>query len=60
MAVTDPAVLGYMPTLPAEKPGALPEVAAAVRYGAGVAGALLVLAIGVAVKRRRTAASPAA
>ena len=60
MAVTDPAVLGYMPTLPAEKPGALPEVAAAVRYGAGVAGALLVLAIGVAVKRRRTAARPAA
>ncbi len=53
MAVTDPAVLGYMPTLPVERAGALPEVVAAVRYGAGVAGALLVLAIGLLVKSRR-------
>jgi YjbE family integral membrane protein len=60
MAVTDPAVLGYMPTLPIEKPGALPEVAAAVRYGAGVAGAVLVLAIGLMVKRSRRSAPDAA
>ncbi|MDP2007211.1 MAG: TerC family protein [Rubrivivax sp.] len=57
MAVTDPAVLGYLPTLPVERPGALPEVLAVVRYGAGVAGALLVLAVGMWVKQRRKAAS---
>jgi hypothetical protein len=33
--------------------GKLPEVVASVKYGAGVAGALLVLAIGVVVKRKR-------
>jgi YjbE family integral membrane protein len=61
MAVTDPAVLGYMPTLPAVRPEALPEVTAAARYGAGLAGALIVLTMGVAVKRRRAAtASPSA
>ena len=59
MAVTDPAVLGYLPTLPVVKPGALPEVPALLRYGAGVAGTLLVLAIGIVVKRR-AAAAPAA
>jgi len=53
MAVTDPAVLGYMPTLPIERAGALPEVVATLRYGAGVAGALLVLAIGMLVQHRR-------
>ena len=53
MAVTDPAVLPYMPTLPVERAGALPEVMATVRYGAGVAGALLVLAIGMLVRKRR-------
>jgi len=53
MAVTDPAVLGYMPTLPIERAGALPEVVATLRYGAGVAGALLVLGIGMVVKQRR-------
>jgi YjbE family integral membrane protein len=55
MAVTDPALLPHMPTLPLEKPGALPEVLASVRYGAGVAGALLVLAVGSWVKRRGAA-----
>lgn len=60
MAVTDPAVLGYMPTVPAEKAGALPEVSAAVRYGAGVAGAALVYLIGMLVKRRRGATPGAA
>jgi YjbE family integral membrane protein len=60
MAVTDPAVLGYMPTVPAGKAGALPEVSAAVRYGAGVAGAALVYLIGMLVKRRRGATPGAA
>jgi len=55
MAVTDPAVLGYLPTLPVQRAGALPEVMAAVRYGAGLAGALLVLAVGLLVKRRAAA-----
>ncbi len=57
MAVTDPAVLGYMPTLPAERAGALPEVVAAVRYGAGIAGALLVLGVGMWVKQRRASSA---
>ena len=58
MAVTDPAVLPFMPTLPAVREGLLPEVAASVRYGAGVVGALLVLAIGMLIKRRAAAAQP--
>ncbi|HZF78252.1 MAG TPA: TerC family protein [Rubrivivax sp.] len=57
MAVTDPAVLPYMPTLPIERAGALPEVQATVRYAAGVFGALLVLGIGILVKRRNAAAA---
>jgi YjbE family integral membrane protein len=56
MAVTDPAVLPHVPTTAAAKAGALPEVADSLRYGAGVAGALLVLAIGMLVKKRRGAA----
>jgi YjbE family integral membrane protein len=46
MAVTDPAVLPYVPTLPAARPGALPEVVDGLRYGAGILGALLVLGLG--------------
>jgi len=57
MAVTDPAVLGFVPTEAAAKAGAPAEVIDAVRYGAGFAGALLVLAIGVLIKRRRSAAA---
>jgi YjbE family integral membrane protein len=60
MAVTDPAVLAHVPTLPADKPGALPEVVAWLRYSAGVAGALLVLAIGMLVKKRAPAVSDTA
>ena len=59
MAVTDPAVIGYMPTAPADKPSLPPEVTATVRYAAGVAGALLVLAWGKWAASRR-AARPAA
>jgi YjbE family integral membrane protein len=57
MAVSDPAVLGYMPTLPAAKEGAQPEVVASVRYGAGIAGALLVLALGKLLAKRSPAAA---
>jgi YjbE family integral membrane protein len=55
MAVTDPAVLGHLPTTPADKPGMPPEVSAAVRYGAGIVGALIVLVWGKAVVARRAA-----
>jgi len=60
MAVTDPAVVPYLPTVAAVKAGALPEVVDAVRYGAGVAGALLVLALGQLMKRRAEASGAAA
>ena len=53
MAVTDPAIVGHMPLASELVEGKLPEVVASVKYGAGVAGALLVLAIGVLVKRKR-------
>jgi YjbE family integral membrane protein len=59
MAVSDPGILPYLPTTPAEKPGGLPEVADALRYAAGVAGALLVLAIGLAMKKRHEAKTAA-
>lgn len=59
MAVTDPAALPYMPLVGEAVAGKVPEVLAGVRYGAGVAGALLVVAIGLLVKKRREAA-PAA
>ena len=58
MAVTDPAVVNYMPLAGELVEGKVPDVAATVRYGAGVAGALLVLAIGALIKRRRTSAAP--
>jgi len=60
MAVSDPALLGYLPTLPVARAGALPEVVAVVRYGAGAAGALLVWVIGMFVKSRSAAVHPAA
>ena len=55
MAVTDPAVISWMPMEAAPAGGAKAEVAAAVRYGAGAAGALLVLAIGKLLARRQPA-----
>ncbi len=55
MAVTDPAVLPFVPTLEAAREGGLPQVVASLRYGAGVAGALLVLALGLWVRKRRAA-----
>ena len=59
MAVTDPAAVPFMPLASEPVEGRLPDVVASVRYGAGVAGALLVLAIGMLLKKRRqTAAAP--
>jgi YjbE family integral membrane protein len=55
MIVTDPAIIGYMPATPPERPGLPPEVTAAVRYGVGLAGALLVLGLGQLLKRRAAA-----
>jgi YjbE family integral membrane protein len=46
MLVTDPALIPYMPTNPPTKAGAQPEVIASVRYGAGITGAVLVMALG--------------
>lgn len=53
MAVSDPAILGHLPMLPNSQEGAPPEVLASVRYGAGIAGALLVLGIGKWMMARR-------
>jgi YjbE family integral membrane protein len=55
MAVTDPALSGYLPMALAEKAGAPPEATAMTRYAAGTIGALLVLAIGKVVAMRRPA-----
>ncbi|MBN8487405.1 MAG: TerC family protein [Burkholderiales bacterium] len=52
MAVSDPAVLAYLPTTAAARPELPPEVASSVRYGAGIAGALLVYLIGKMVQAR--------
>jgi len=61
MAVTDPAVVGYLPTEAGPRPGSPAEVIDSLRYAAGIGGALLVLAIGRwIVARRRSAAASAA
>ena len=57
MAVTDPAVV---PLLASETSGAAAEVGAALRYSAGVAGALFVLGLGRWLGHRRAASAPAA
>lgn len=56
MAVTDPAVLDWMPLDSPAEAGKTPDVSAVVRYGAGIAGALLVLGIGKLLARRASAA----
>ncbi|MBQ0960954.1 TerC family protein [Ideonella sp. 4Y11] len=56
MAVSDPAVMAYLPTTPAARPELPPEVVSTVRYGAGIAGALLVYLIGKLVQSRMPAA----
>jgi YjbE family integral membrane protein len=55
MMVSDPAVMGWVPTVAAARPELPPEVLPALRYGAGISGALLVLAIGTVLRRRATA-----
>ena len=57
MAVTDPALIGYMPLETTTDKEAKPDVLAGLRYGAGVAGALLVLAIGKVLTGRRQVAA---
>jgi YjbE family integral membrane protein len=57
MAVSDPAVLAYVPTLPAAREGALPAVVAYVHYGAGLAGAVLVFALGKLLKSKAKASA---
>ena len=56
MAVTDPALVEHMPSHTDSK--GTPQVLDWVRYGAGVAGALLVYVLGQLVLRRRAAAAP--
>jgi len=53
MAVTDPAVVGYLPGELDAK--GIAQVHVAVRYGAGVAGAILVFLLGQLVLKRRAA-----
>ena len=55
MAVTDPAVIGWMPLEAPTAKDPTPDVVAWVRYSAGVAGALLVLAVGKALAARKPA-----
>ena len=52
MAVTDPAILPYVP-LDAASTVDKPEASAMVRYGAGIVGALLVLAVGKIIASRQ-------
>ena len=55
MAVTDPAIIGYMPLEAPTAKDPTPDVLAWVRYSAGVGGALLVLALGKAIAARQSA-----
>jgi YjbE family integral membrane protein len=59
MAVTDPAVLPYLTgmnlTVPPVRAEALPTVVASLNYGAGLAGALLVLAAGMLMRKKKPA-----
>ena len=61
MAVTDPAVLPYLTnmglTVAAVREGGLPTVVSSLNYGAGVAGALLVLAAGMLMRKKKPAES---
>ena len=60
MAVTDPAVMPYLANVPGDKPGDPLEVSALLRYGVGVAGALLVLVLGLWARKRGAAKAAAA
>ncbi len=56
MLVGDTLTLPYLPTDAPVKPGAAPQAVAALRYSAGLAGALFVLALGLFLQRRAAAA----
>jgi len=56
MAVGDPALAGLVPTVPGDKPGSV-QVLPALHYGCGIAGALLVLAVGKLLARRKHVAA---
>jgi len=60
MLVTDPALRALLATEPAAQPGGAASVAAALRYGAGAAGALVVLAVGLYLRRRASLQQAAA
>jgi predicted tellurium resistance membrane protein TerC len=53
MAITDPAVLPFVPTQ--QGLGSLPVVDATWRYAAGALGAALVWVVGAAIRRRAAA-----
>ncbi|MFC7461788.1 TerC family protein [Hydrogenophaga defluvii] len=58
MAVTDPAVLPHLPAdylVAAVREGALPTVVSSLNYGAGILGALLVLAAGMLMRKKKPA-----
>ena len=57
MAVTDPALITTLATEAGATPGGAPTVPAMLRYGTGVAGAALVLVLGLFFKRRAAAAA---
>ncbi|MDI4634696.1 TerC family protein [Pelomonas sp. V22] len=54
MAIDDPALLAWVPTVPAAKPGGAPDVLPALHYACAAGGALLVLLIGKLLARRKS------
>jgi YjbE family integral membrane protein len=57
MGITDPLLADFAATEVGAKPGSANTVPALLRYGAGVAGAVLVLVLGLFFKRRAAAAA---
>jgi len=60
MAVSDPAAMPYLANVPGDKPADPLQVSALLRYGAGVAGAVFVLMLGLWAKKRNEAKAVAA
>jgi len=56
MAVGDPALAAWVPTVPGDKPGSV-QVLPALHYGCGIAGAVLVLAVGKLLALRKRPAA---
>jgi len=57
MGITDPLVADFVATEAGVKPGSANTVPTLLRYGAGLAGAVLVLVLGLVFKRRAAAAA---